>query len=269
MPRSSRTRFVINAEGKPRELFSLLPAKDGSISIFIKNAPQAEEGRQRVMTRQKFSLHSSKNSKDGGRLFKLTEEYSDKSILTKSQYRTPGDDGVLGVVFTRLCPDLKNEFYISNIDEGDDVKVISQCDAAWNTLWYAVVAVHPRIDMRRLIPANCNIAEYYNDFTQIFVLSTFFPIVPIPQGDMNIPWTEQLMVEYFTEPVYIRSLPLAEIIRSVHMLLDLDREKLRHRIKNYVFPDGNRVDPSCYTEIDEALNMGPIPSVPPFGPTQI
>ncbi|WP_156878264.1 hypothetical protein [Sphingopyxis sp. QXT-31] len=251
-----KTRFQIEAAGRLRELFSVQSEKDGTTTLFIKFANQQESNPDKVVKSQKFSIHATKNSADAGRTIKQTIIFNDNSEKNTYQYRIPNERGFSAIIYSRLCTDLNNEIYLSNPRDGDLQEIIVPYDAAEVVLLYIVIASDPPIPLESFLPAGMNITEFEMPSLQLIILSSFFPVHPIPQGQMMGQFTDPDITKYMVGEKHITSDSVEEMLLYIEFVKHSMRENLRGRIKNFA-----KLDDETTALVDKLLNIGPVPQV--------
>ncbi|APZ99827.1 hypothetical protein BWQ93_16045 [Sphingopyxis sp. QXT-31] len=110
--------------------------------------------------------------------------------------------------------------------------------------------------MESFLPAGMNITEFEMPSLQLIILSSFFPVHPIPQGQMMGQFTDPDITKYMVGEKHITSDSVEEMLLYIEFVKHSMRENLRGRIKNFA-----KLDDETTALVDKLLNIGPVPQV--------
>lgn len=168
-----RTRVVVSWSGIDKELLSITERPNGDLVIAPKDLPGHGVMPTGLQIRQKrYSIHRSQKS--SGFLIKQTYDLSDGSRSDGAQFRRPGPDGNIALVFTKTVQRLDSERFDARPQRADRIVNLYEGDIDDHLLFYSLIVTEPGKSEGNSTNFKKNVIRFRH-FDLVF-LSGFFPL---------------------------------------------------------------------------------------------
>ncbi|MDR6625168.1 hypothetical protein [Caulobacter segnis] len=175
----AKTRFVVEFDGKLRELFSIQEQISGDLTIPIKHEIQhgSSEDLQAIVE-QRLSVHYSPNSH--GTLIKRTAVLGNRDVITNTTFVKDSKQVLLAPLWTKICPELIDR-YAPKVRSKDKIVDIGRFrkDHACTLVYTAVVG-----EAGRTWPAIAGLALHSAQFRK-FSIAVYSSYLNWPASHMS------------------------------------------------------------------------------------
>lgn len=227
-------RVVVYCDDIPRQLFSAKELRDGTLLLSVSGPDQlvadspdnpgtmgSINGPYENKVENRFSLHSSRMSLTGARLFKHTKRLLDRSELTAATLWQPGPTGVAALVYIQNCAAMNVPSHIPDIKASDIVTTLGVYDPQFATLVYVVLAGDPgffQVQVPETSPFNCTITSFPN--TDVVVLHTYLNAPSLPRGGIAMTTTSKRIYKDETPEVLVEGGSPSINLKNIAIFLD-------------------------------------------------
>ena len=133
-----KTRLVATKDGSDKELLSVRERTNGDLVILLRYATYAEFNGENIETLgQRYSIHRSPSSP--GFTIKQTLSLQGGRQMDTAQFRTPGPDGFVALVFGKTVQDLVGKHYNLDAHKKDRIVRMYDDDLGSATLFYFLI----------------------------------------------------------------------------------------------------------------------------------
>lgn len=250
-----KTSVTVTQNGALRELFSIRERANGDLLIAIRHADHTEiEGQDVETLSQKYSVHRSPNSP--GFTVKQTLSFTGNKNMTSVQFRLPGRDGLVALLFGLTVQDMSDPKYTYMPRPKDRIIKLYDDETGNGTLFYFVMilATEGNFPARTKLHTSQIVFRYFT----VVVLSGFFPI-PAAKGSHAVHLSTSLpRLTPGSIPPNLQNIDLAsptvqQAIDDAHALIPHLAQQLMKRWRAVVFDDGTRMEPELLDEIESFL----------------
>jgi hypothetical protein len=187
MPRD-RTRFCVEVDGKPRELFIVKEDPDGSLTLLIRSAEYFGHALANNASRvhdHKISVHHSKKS-DRFNTIHMTQELVGREPI-ESHVLTDAVKCKTGFcqIYFRRCPNLNRDFFLPETKETKEIVVIDEHYPLMETLVHSVLIGPSETPFDRVDGRVAVTSRTFGMFRVVVLSSRLFGLPTHPTGSFS------------------------------------------------------------------------------------
>jgi hypothetical protein len=262
MAYEAKTRALVTATGRDRELFSVLEGPDGYLQLFLKHPEELgklNDGFDAIKM-NKFSLHLSERSATGARTVKQTVMYRDGRSRTTAALWQPGSAGAAFLVYAYRCEAMNTDVHLARVRPTDTPVHVAAYDPCYATLAYALFAGDPGI-FDQVAVEELPYEKHKLSFARfdIVLFVTFMNVPSLPRGAITVPATSSRTFGNEDPTMRIEggspSIRVEDIGTFLRQAQTDFRNGFMHQMVNWRLQQGERItDEECAT-IEERANL--------------
>ena len=262
---AGKTRVAATIGGVQKQILSITERPNGDLMIFPATGETADFDDGGIAIRNlKYSVHRSLQSGAGGFTVKQRYDLAGDKMMDGAQFRTPGPDGLVALIYGRTVQDLSRPAYDLRAAPKDRVLTLFPQGLGVGTMFYFLVVMERNL---RGVVGETKLNPTYIDFEHfgVLMLSGFLPFPPLNGCDQISWYTSLPRYHPETAPFQVENTELVsgsvqDAAAMAEAIVPMLAKLTANRMQTITGPDGEPIELSKIREMLElSQHFSPTP----------